>query len=64
MQVTVDEVCKAKRFSMSGKAPDHHGVTSEHCKYASNHLTVMLSVHFSCIFIHSYIPQTLMLSTL
>ena len=64
MQVTVDEVCKAVRFSKSGKAPDHHGVTSEHCKYASHYLTVMLSALFSCIFMHSYIPLKFMLSTL
>ena len=63
MQVTVGEVCKAIRFSKTGKAPDHHGVTSEHCKYASNYLTVMLSILFSCMFIHSYIPQKFMLST-
>ena len=31
MQVTVEEVLKAIRFSKSVKAPDHYGVTSEHC---------------------------------
>ena len=57
---TVGEVCKACK---TGKAPDHNGVTGEHCKYASNNLTDMLSILFSCIFIHSYIPQKFMLST-
>ena len=64
MQVSVDEFCKTIRFSKSGKAHDHHGVTSEHCMYASHYLTVMLSALFSCIIIHSYIPQKFMLSNL
>ena len=62
--VTVDEVCKAINSSKSGKSPDHHGINSEHLKFGSNHIPIMLSFLFTSILAHGYIPKNFMLSSL
>ena len=62
--VTVDELCKAINSSKSGKSPYHHGTNSEHLKFGSNHIPIMLSFLFTSILAHGYIPKNFMLSSL
>ena len=64
MHVTVEEVCSAIKCSKSGKAPDHHVITSEHIKFGSNNIPVLLSLLFTMIFIHGYLPEGFMLSSI
>ena len=40
-------------------SPGIHGITSEHLRYASNRLTVLLSLPFSAILHHSHVPLAL-----
>ena len=62
--VTVSEVLAAIKSSKSGKSPDHHGINSEHFKYACNRVPAMLSFLFTAILVHGYLPKNFMLSSL
>ena len=62
--VTIDEMCEAINSSKSGKSPDHHGKNSEHFKFGSNHIQIMLSFLVTSMLVHGYIPMNLLLSSL
>ena len=64
MGVTVEENMNAIKSMKSGKAPDHHGISSENLKYCDRHVVIQTSILFSEMFKHGYIPNGVMLSTL
>ena len=62
--MTVEEVMNAIKSMKSGKAPDNHGISSEHFKHCDRRVVILTSVLFSQMFKHGYIPNGVMLSTL
>jgi hypothetical protein len=60
--VTFDylEVKDAIKNLKPGKAPGCDCLSSEHFKYASDRLSVLLSLIFNCMIIHGVIPKSLM----
>ena len=64
MHVTVEEVCSAIKYSKSGKAPDHHEITSENIKFGSKYILVLLSLLLAMIFKHGCLPKGFMLSSI
>ena len=57
MIVTTEEMEHAIKALKSGKSPGHDNLSSEHFKYASYNLIVILSICITCMFIHNYIPD-------
>ena len=64
MFVTVAEVSSALMKLKTGKAAGHDGLSSEHFKFASARLTVCLSMCFTAMFIHGYLPDCLIKSVI
>ena len=60
MLLSPREVFKAVNSLKSGKTCDLHNLQSEHFKYASDKLTVLLSICFNCMILHGHVPQWFM----
>ena len=57
MIVTTEELQHAIKALNSGKSLGHDNISSEHFKYASCKLIVILSICITCMFIHNYTPD-------
>ena len=55
-----EEVADAIRSLESGKSCGLDGVTAEHLKLCSDVVVEMLSVCFTCMFIHGYLPKDML----
>ena len=60
MYVSVTEVMELLRELSSGKASGMGGLTSESLKYANHILPVLLSICFTCMFKHCYLPISML----
>ena len=57
MIVTTGEIERAIKDLKSGKSPGHDNLSSEHFKYATHKLVVLLSLCITCMFTHNFIPD-------
>lgn len=64
MCVTVEEIQSAIKQLSKNKAPGPDGLCAEHLMYASGQLHILLSMLISCMFVHGYMPDSLMNSIL
>ena len=60
MYVSVTEVMELLRELSSGKASGMDGLTGESLKYANHILPVLLSICFTCMFKHCYLPSNIL----
>ena len=60
MYVSVTEVMELLRELSSGKASGMDGLTGESLKYANHILPVLLSIRFTCMFKHCYLPISML----
>ena len=60
MYVSVTEVIELLRELSSGKASGMDGLTGESLKYANHILPVLLSICFTCMFKHCYLPISML----
>ena len=60
MYVSVTEVIELLRELSSGEASGMDGLTSESIKYANHILPVLLSICFTCMFEHCYLPISML----
>ncbi len=60
MYVTVDEVLELIQKLPNGKSAGKDGLNSESLKYADVLISVLLSICFTCMFKHSYMPPALL----
>ena len=60
MYVSVTEVMELLRELSSGKASGMDGLTGESLKYANHILPVLLSICFTCMFKHCYLPISML----
>ena len=58
--VSVEEVCDAMNALSDGKASDVDHISAEHLKYAGPRLPVLLSLLFSAVLRHGYVPPRLL----
>ena len=64
MVVSAAELEKAVKQLKLGKACGHDGLSSEHFKYASKRLITLMSLCITSMFVHGYLPGSLIKSTL
>ena len=57
-------ILEALRSLKSGVSPGPDGITTEHFKHAGPKLSVLLSLLFSSIFTHGYLPASIMATTI
>ena len=60
MFVSVDEVCDAINALSNGKACDVDCISAAHLKYAGPRLPGLLSLLFSAVLRHGYVPPRLL----
>jgi hypothetical protein len=60
--ISLHEIVQAIDSFKTGKAAGPDGLSAEHFKYTGNRLAILLSLVFSCINSHGYIPNSFMQS--
>ena len=64
MIVTSEDICKLIEKLKCGKASGPDGISAESLRFAHDRLHVMLSLCFSACFSHSYLPKSLLETTI
>ena len=64
MIVTSEDICKLIEKLKCGKASGPDGISAESLRFANDRLHVLLSLCFSACFSHSYLPKSLLETTI
>ena len=64
MIVTSEDICKLIKKLKCGKASGPDGISAESLSFAHDRLHVLLSLYFSTCFSHSYLPKSLLKTTI
>ena len=64
MTINVKEICEKIKTLPMGKAPGFDNVSNEHFKYANEKLYVFLSLLYSSLLIHGFLPNSMMVTVI
>ena len=64
MTINVKEMCEQIKTMPMGKAPGLDNVSNEHFKYANEKLYVFMSLLYSSLLIHGFLPDSMMVTVI